>query len=368
MTPPKQRVPAPKTYPFTHDDQTAFIKRFWRCPVRLVTDGTWAKLWRRKGTKRGGGAATSILPILALHSYPEKEVEQDGWTEWKELPMRYIAPRAGLNKDTIRGALRDLRAARLLQLRRVLHDKERGLRGRRVLYRLSTTVFPRKGETEVAVLPGLLFAGGSWALLPTPACRHLYVVVACLDPIRNEDLYFEGKLKARVRAAAQGLGQHTPEELRQSSKVQARMRREVLARRRAEEEPVTLAKLVEMSGMQRSTVAEALRILRKPMPAVLAVEERGATGRRYTRSIRVRKLKEMEPGEPMPILVRRGTPNPRKPTWYAPDREAQRWTWPLRILNSRVLREEVRARWSERQSAADSDDNPFVDVPSPGRR
>jgi hypothetical protein len=76
----------------------------------------------------------------------------------------------------------------------------------------------------------------------------------------------------------------------------------------------------------------------------------------------------MEAGEPTPILVRRGTPDPRQPTWYASDWEAQGWPWPLRILNSRVLSDEVRNCWAERKSAADSDDNPFADVPSPGRR
>jgi hypothetical protein len=251
--------------------------------------------------------------------------------------------------------LRDLQAARLLQIKREKHVLE-GLRGRRTLYRLSTRVFPGPGETAVVTLAGRLFAGGTWALLPTPACRHLYVVIACLDPVRNEEAYFQHKLRALIRAAKKGLGKHRPDELAASTKLQARVRREVMARRRAEEEPVTLARLVEVSGLQRSTVAEALRILLRPMPAVLKVREQGSNGREYTRQLRVRKLKDMEAGAPMPVLVRRGATKSRKPTWYAPDAEAQIWTWPLTIINRRRLVEEVRARWVGRTAAAEEDD------------
>jgi hypothetical protein len=75
-----RRVPDPKRWLFNDDDRQKYQESFWRCPVRLVADGTWAKLWRTPGTIRGGGAVTSVLPVLALHTWPEKEGATAGWT------------------------------------------------------------------------------------------------------------------------------------------------------------------------------------------------------------------------------------------------------------------------------------------------
>ena len=56
------RYPEPQEWRFNDEDYQRYRERYWRCPVRLVREGLWAKLWRTPDTVRGGGAATCLLP------------------------------------------------------------------------------------------------------------------------------------------------------------------------------------------------------------------------------------------------------------------------------------------------------------------
>ncbi|HEY0024437.1 MAG TPA: hypothetical protein VGB24_16100 [Longimicrobium sp.] len=74
------KKPPPKQWLFNEDDRKRHGGRYWRCPVRLVKDSSrlWAQLWREDGTTRGGGAVTSVLPILAYHAWPEMKKAEPG--------------------------------------------------------------------------------------------------------------------------------------------------------------------------------------------------------------------------------------------------------------------------------------------------
>ena len=62
--------------------------------------------------------------------------------------------------------------------------------GYKLYYRLSTRLYPQADE-PYAVVPSNLIYGGAWALLPNPALRHLYLVIAGLDPIGDEEAYLD---------------------------------------------------------------------------------------------------------------------------------------------------------------------------------
>ena len=62
--------------------------------------------------------------------------------------------------------------------------------GHKTYYRLAAALYPQ-GDESYAALPGNLFYGGTWALLPSAAVRHLYTVISGLDPIRDEEAYVE---------------------------------------------------------------------------------------------------------------------------------------------------------------------------------
>src|SRR4051794_13095642 len=97
---PPRPLPAPRLYEFNEADRDAFRDRFWRCPVRLVQDGTWAALWTGNGRRRrGGGAAGALLPVLAIHAWPTHEGSVPGWTGPVVLSYRRLARLAGLDKD-----------------------------------------------------------------------------------------------------------------------------------------------------------------------------------------------------------------------------------------------------------------------------
>lgn len=338
---PKTQPPSrpPKEYWFNQAHQQGFADQFWLCPVRLVTDGTWARLWRTEGTKRGGGVASSILPVLAVHVFPGRGEDTKTWTEWCYLSRRRIARLAGLDKSTVREGLRALEAAGLLQLRYDLHpEPER--KGFRTKFRLSTRIYPQAGEEKVTLRATLIY-GGTWSLLPTSGCRHLYVVVACLDPVRDPDVYLSvamSKLMARLRKKP---ARYTAEHLANDAGLRKAEGDRILARRRAKA-PRSLAELASYSGMQRSTVAEALRVLLLPAPGRVG-------GWRGVPRVSVRKRKRMERTEPLPVLVRKGKTEARRPTWYAPDPAAQRWTWPPSILNHRGVVGEIRSTWGRKR-------------------
>jgi hypothetical protein len=131
---------------------------------------------------------TSLLPVLALHTWPEQREAVEGWTGWTYLSRRRLAALAGLVKDSVGAACQRLVALKLMEMDRRSRARHQG--GYKTYYRLATGLYPKPGESY-AVLSGNLFYGGTWALLPSPAYRHLYVVLAGLDPIGDEEAYLQ---------------------------------------------------------------------------------------------------------------------------------------------------------------------------------
>jgi hypothetical protein len=215
----------PNRWKFTETDRKRSLDRYWRCPVRIVTDGMWADLWRVEGTIRGGGATTSVLSVLALHSTPDETDAAAGWTPWTYLSRRRVAALAGVHKDTATSAINRLVIAGLADTERRSRGQHEG--GYMTFYRLAASLYPRRDE-PYADIPAHLFYGGTWFLLPSPACRHLYVVLACL---------------AKGRAA----------------------------------EPVSMKALARYSGLRRSTVVEAVQALTVP---ILGKKVDQSTGRK----------------------------------------------------------------------------------------
>lgn len=170
------KVPKPREYDFNEADRAAFRTRFWRCPVRLVEDGTWAAMWSGGGRRRrGGGAAGALLPVLALHVWPGQEGAVPGWTGAAGLSYRRLARLAGLDKDTVATALADLVA---LDLVWVEYEKvaERDVR-KLALVRLTVRAYASSGERH-AVFPASFVYGGGWSRVPGMAARHLLVAWA----------------------------------------------------------------------------------------------------------------------------------------------------------------------------------------------
>lgn len=261
----------PQQWRFNDGDRAQFASRFWKCPVRLVESRQWATMWRAPGTVRGGGMATSILPILAVHAY---ELSPGGqWTEWHKLSHRRIATLAGINKESVSTAFQHLEAHGVLERRKVV--PKRGVGGMpEQQYRLSRQLFPDAEERFVQIGANL-FYGGTWSLLPSAAARHMYVALAALDPVIHEEgLYW--KLYEN-----------------DSDKEQD----ELLAEFRSKH-PISIADMEMASGLQRSTVIEALAYLTHP------IFDRG-------------KLP----------LIRTGVATDGHRRWYALAAAAQGWNW-----------------------------------------
>jgi hypothetical protein len=305
-----RRFPDPKRWLFNEDDRMKYKDRYWRCPVRLVKNETWAKLWRTPGTIRGGGAITSVLPVLALHTWPEKEGAIATWTGPTYLSQRRIARLAGVNKETVAAAIKQLVSYKLMDVKKRPRAKREG--GYKIDYRLNIALYP-KGDEPYAQLPAAFFYGGTWFMLPSAASRHMYVVIVCLDPIRNEDAYLD-KLKEAGHGDLDWLVDEEGYEIEDDQEREAVIEAKVLAKRRSSE-PQSISDLVRFSGLQRSTVVEALRVLTTPI-----FVGREINGVKY----------------PPISLVLKGEAPPRTPTWYAPNRRARDWYWhwPPGFLNS----------------------------------
>lgn len=324
MPPRSAKKAPPKQWLYNEDDRRRHADRYWRCPVRLVKDSSrlWARLWRENGTVRGGGAVTSILPVLATHVWPESmKGAEPGWTGWACLSRRRIARLAGLNKDTVSQAFNRLVALGLMQSRR--EPREKYLGGYRTWYRLSASLYPTDRDDPYAEIPSSLFYGGAWGILPSAAARHLYVVLACLDPIGNEtaylqsivedyhgtspwwDLYYEDP--HRYLEYDDSAGRYDSKDL------EPQLRIDYLAEHRARH-PKSLAELADYSGMKRATVSSALKVLTAP---VFGGHQRSDSPRLY----------------PRVALVIRGDASARMPTWYVPDRRAHGWTFAISWLN-----------------------------------
>jgi hypothetical protein len=348
---PRARRPPPKPYRFTAEDRAKYNGRWWRAPHRLAEDGTLARLWREEGTTRGGGTASAVLPVLALHTWPGKESahakaagldDEPGWTGWTFLSRRRIARLAGVDKDTATAALRRLQGARLLDVRRVPRAKYEG--GFRSYYRLSARLYPGPTE-EYAALPGRLIYSGAWSMLPTNAARHVFLVLTCLDPIGDEDAYLE-KIRADSNGDCPWQAEEIPAawwERYTAADIEALQRLRWLGQYR---QTLSLRELEAATGVRRATLVDALRALSVP---AFGDRPRGDTDRHY----------------PPIALIAKGEADDRRPTWYAPDRRAWDWSWNLDVLNdpARVrstqrelwpTAEDRRERQRERERAEDA--------------
>lgn len=297
---PNAQTP-PKPFRFSRGLFLKWYDRFWRCPTRLATTGLFAAVWRDEGTVRGGGGVTSVLLVLALHAWQAKRT--DKWTRWAYLSRRRIAALSGLSTHTVGLALRRLQKLGWVQLRSqavVGHAY-----ARRTEYRLAGTMYARRGEPFVEVFGALVY-GGWWSLLPTAASRQLFLVITCMDPIRDEYSYAlrvgdelrEGDMK-RGKVPSQTTEEWLAGGVLADPRVKARMR----AVRRTH--PLSFTDLERLSGMARPTVNEAIKVLCAPCSG--------------------------EDGS-LP-LVRRGKAPARSPTWYAPHRDAVGWGIRAHILN-----------------------------------
>lgn len=196
--------------PVAFVDSNEVRQRFWACPVRLVRSGTWRDLWNRCRV------ATSVLPLLALHTYPRRPVddlerfcaeqlqaprppgtEPDlDWTPWITLSVRRIAKLCGVDVNSVKKATDALEAHNLLQKHTGPRRKYGG--GRRNFYRLHRSLYPAQEQNQrdpfsppsdpedFVQVPGGLFYGGAWSYLPTEAMRHVLIVVWCMDSICDE--------------------------------------------------------------------------------------------------------------------------------------------------------------------------------------
>lgn len=290
---------------FNERDRGWASNQFWRCPARLVKNGLWGSLWRVDGTQSGGGTVTSVLPFLALHTW----VQTDGakWTRREHLGQRRIYALTGVSRKAISQAFERLQREGLLSTTATPRTRRGGSDFRRTDYRLAAALYPQ-GEEEFVKVPGNLFYGGLWSTLLSPAERHLYIVLACLDSIRAEEAF--------VRAAfTDGV-----DELNDAESWAAYAD---YLRDRGAAERYSFRDLADISGLSEKSVERALRALLTPLP--------GAAGQ---------------------ALIRRGDSPPRTPTWYAPNRSAAAGhAVPDDLLNSSAAkRAEFNKCWRRRAS------------------
>jgi hypothetical protein len=300
---------APLQWVFNDEDRKRYKDRFWRFPKRLVVTGIWRELWRDPETKRGGGAATSVLPILALHVvHYNTGVEK--WSPWFYLSTRRIAKLAGINKDTVRIATRRLAQLDLLRTKRIHRDKYLG--GYKLAMSLSSQCFPEEHEHFIKIY-GSLFYAGAWAILPRTSCRHLYMILAALDPIGDEDAYFE-KIALDFTYEDETDWGVLHEQYDLSEEPSDEEVQEILIEDRRDREVVSYSELEQHSGLSRSTVASALNALLCPVFGGMTNEETGETHR--------------------PIaLIKTGDSFPDSPNWYVPNRKARGWYFVHDLMN-----------------------------------
>jgi hypothetical protein len=312
----------PKQWQFTEIARQQYRDHAWCCPVRLVKNNIWARLWRAEGTRRGGSALlTSVLPVLALHTSPYDSDSGNGWTSWAFLSRRQMATLAGVTKDTATGALRRLTDSGLAEVERRARPQPEG--GYSSYYRLAACFYPQ-GDEPYAMLPARLFYGGTWFLLPSPAYRHLYIVLACLDPIGDEAGYLS-RLAHAIDGDWNRVGDDQDRRIENPEKREAVIQAKALAKQRGAE-PLSANDLVRYSGLGRSTVVEALDALTVPL---FGKTIDASTGR---------KVLDI-------ALVAKGEARPKKPTWFAPDRRAWQAFWPNDFLNAPERVEEARRRF-----------------------
>ena len=310
----------PKAYEFNELHFENYRRRFWRCPTSLVADdffGSWLEsFWKRTPS------ATSILPVLAIETWPGKELDAlrldaDGlrrpmpdvelptgtkaeqWTPWAYVSRRQIAAVAGINKDSVRAALAPLVSYGFVQLHKSQARARSG--GFKTYFRLRSDLFPENDRAPHVQFSGSLLYGGMWAMLPTNAARHLYLVLSLLDPVRSEH----------------GL----------ANQVEPEPDEETLERifqKKREAHPLSLADLMRYSGLRRSTLIEAKKVLLSPM---------FTKGRRRLSPILCAEVRHAGGAY-----------------WYAPNRAIvqEGWHWPPDALNDPdTVQRWRRALWPE---------------------
>ena len=317
---------------FNQADYDRFSAWNWHLPESFVTSGQLADLWRMKGTRRGGGAAVSILPILCLHALGNGPCE---WGEWWTLTQRRLAALAGIDRKTVALGMRQLRQAKLVEWEHVPRAEHLG--GWKIRYRVRGELCGASPASEkFARISGGIFYNGAWALLPCPSARQLYLTIAAMDAVKDEASYLAEAGGQRPQIKAYN-GEHKSsqqydrdeeayyEELDharvygtdgmctrydRTEKNGIAIARAILATRR-EQDPISLGRLGELCGFSRRTTARALRYLVSPIFG----------GRQIGKVYHVRA----------PFIDRGLTfdDNARQQgaTWYAPNRFLAKWSW-----------------------------------------
>lgn len=300
---------------WTDDDRERFGARSWLCPRRIIEGGIWAQLWNAGGTR---GACTSVLPVLALHSWPKRGRGTPAWSEWAHIGRRRIAGLAGIDTKTATIGLSGLGAAGLLESVQVRAPDRRG--GYRTRIRLAGRLFAADDEPSGRV-HGNLIAGGTWAMLPSAAARHLHVVVAAMDAIGHEDAYVQ-----RITNDANDSGSSSfPWDgfWEQGDEDEQQPIARWLDTQRAGT-PMSVSDISEWSGLSRRTVVDVLPQLLAPIY--------GAEGPAFG-------------------PVKRGICDDGRSHWYAIDRRASTWFWPPKVLNDPAAVARARARhWPDTRS------------------
>ena len=256
--------PEPARYEFSEADRERYAERFFRMSPELIHSGSFAELWRVAG-RRGGGVATSMLPVLALETWPLKKQDRaqidgtlglapssPGWTPWASASHRRIAAVAGISTSSVRVGLRILSKQGLIEFATVQHAASLGRK--RTYYRLAASIFAPQ-RARAAVIAGDLLYGGHWSMLPTNASRHLFLILAALDPV----------IDASQLAGA--IGDEQVETLR-------------------EKHCYSWGTLQQLSGLSHSTFVEAIGVLTRDIPSgssrpYLPYFHRGGEGPHY---------------------------------------------------------------------------------------
>ena len=332
----------PKRYEFTEKAREDYANTFWRMPLHICHnhENTLVRLWT------ANPSTTSLLPVLAMDAFPGRKIddlERDlgaigkafppsdlpsvcgpgsheytttdaapCWTKWVCSSIRRMAALSGLSKDSVITALRAMERLELVQTYKGPRGAYGG--GKKGYYRLSLSTFFPFDNQEFARFPAKLLQHGHWAMLPTNASRHLYLVFTVLDAVRDEDAFL-----AAASASREDWGGNA------SSDVDDPQTREKILERARRKAPLSTADLERKSGLRHSTVVEARDVLLSP----IFHEQRGV-GR--------------EPGIGI-AMVRTGASSAGKEIrWYAPDRRSWRWHFHVDFLNGSIEERERERR------------------------
>jgi hypothetical protein len=243
---------------FNAKDFERYSTSYWQFPVRLVHPGETAlvrHVWKAEpANTQGGGSVISLLPVLALHTWPTKEVSnairdadlpgaKQGWTPWATLTQRRQARLSGLDAKTVQSATQFLVNRGLLETEQ--RRRARGGGGRQTYYRLRNDLYPLAANDKYVEVHGWLLYGGLWSVMPASA-RNLYLTLRAITKVRNADA-----LVARIlESGGSGEGTAWDTAYRMASASHS------------------IRELIELTGMSRSAVMRARDLLERPHSAV----------------------------------------------------------------------------------------------------